>query len=74
MDELGLGIRLDTYRFTDTEMHDALGRLLNDSVLRARLAGAMATIQQRDGARKAANLIEQVAGRHSDGQRTRPRR
>jgi MGT family glycosyltransferase len=74
MDELGLGIRLDTYRFTDTEMHDALGRLLNDSALRARLAGAMATIQQRDGVGKAANLIEQVAGRHSDRQSTRPRR
>ena len=61
MQELGLGIRLDTYRFTDAEMHDALGRLLRDSGLHQRLAGAAATIQQRDGIRKAANLIEQAA-------------
>jgi MGT family glycosyltransferase len=61
MHELGLGIRLDTYRFTDTEMHDALRRLLNDSGLRERLAEAAATIRQRDGVRKAANLIEKAA-------------
>jgi len=61
MQELGLGIRIDTYRFTDAEMYDALGQLLSDSELRDRLAGAAATIQQRDGIRKAANLIEQAA-------------
>jgi len=38
--ELGLGVRLDTYRFTDAEMHGALGRLLTDAGLRTRLAGA----------------------------------
>ena len=38
MHQLGLGIRLDTYRFTGAEMHDAPGRLLNDSGLRERLA------------------------------------
>jgi MGT family glycosyltransferase len=59
--ELGLGLRLDTYRFTDTEMHDALRRLLNDSGLRERLAEAAATIRQRYGVRKAANLIEKAA-------------
>jgi len=41
-------------------MYDALGQLLSDSELRDRLAGAAATIQQRDGIRKAANLIEQA--------------
>ena len=61
MHELGLGIRLDTYRFTDAQMHDALGRLRNDSGLHERLAGTAATIQQRDGVRKAADLIEQAA-------------
>jgi MGT family glycosyltransferase len=61
MQELGLGIRLDTYRFTDAELHNALDRLLNDSGLRERLAETTATIQQRDGIRKAANLIEQAA-------------
>jgi MGT family glycosyltransferase len=61
MHELGLGIRLDTYRFTDAQMHDALSLLLNDSGLHKRLAEAAATIKQRDGVRRAANLIEQAA-------------
>ena len=61
MHELSLGIRLDTYSFTDPKMHDALRRLLRDSGLRERLAEAAATIQKRDGVRKAANLIEQAA-------------
>jgi len=60
--ELGLGVRLDSYRFTDAEMHAALGRLLSDAGLRGRLAGAAATIQRRDGVRHAANLIEHAAG------------
>jgi UDP:flavonoid glycosyltransferase YjiC (YdhE family) len=60
MHELGLGIRLDTYRFTDAEMYGALGRLLDDAGLRERLAVA-AAIQRRDGLRKAADLIEQSA-------------
>jgi MGT family glycosyltransferase len=59
--ELGLGIRLDTYRFTDTQMHGALDRLLGDGRLHARLAAAAATIQRRDGVRKAADLIEHTA-------------
>jgi MGT family glycosyltransferase len=59
--ELGLGIRLDTYRFTDAQMYDALARLLGDAGLRGRLAGAAAAIQRRDGVRKAAGLIEQAA-------------
>jgi MGT family glycosyltransferase len=59
--ELGLGVRLDTYRFTDAQLHDALARLLGDTGPRARLAGAAAAIQRRDGVRKAAGLIEQAA-------------
>ena len=59
--ELGLGIRLDTYRFTDSQMHGALERLLGDGRLHARLAAAAATIQRRDGVRKAADLIEHTA-------------
>jgi UDP:flavonoid glycosyltransferase YjiC (YdhE family) len=61
MDELGLGARLDTYRFTDAEMHGALDRLLTDGALAARLAAASATIRQRDGLRRAADLIERAA-------------
>ena len=63
IDELGLGIRLDTYRFTDAELHAALDRLLTDAELRSRLTAAAATIQQRNGVRKAAGLIEQTARR-----------
>jgi UDP:flavonoid glycosyltransferase YjiC (YdhE family) len=68
MHELGLGIRLDTYAFTDAQMRDALGRLLGGAgqPLRERLAGAAAAIRRRDGVRKAADLIEQ-AGRDRGG-------
>jgi UDP:flavonoid glycosyltransferase YjiC (YdhE family) len=61
MDELGLGVRLDPYRFTDAQMHGALDRLLGDGALRARLNAAARVIQQRDGLRKAADLIERAA-------------
>jgi MGT family glycosyltransferase len=61
MDELGLGIRLDTYNFTDAQMHGALDRLLTDDALHRRLAAGAATIQARDGLGKAARLIEQAA-------------
>ena len=60
VDELGLGLRLDTYRFSDAEMHAALDRLLGDTALRARLTGAASVIQRRDGA-AVAGLIEAAA-------------
>jgi MGT family glycosyltransferase len=59
--ELGYGVRLDTYAFTDTELHEALDRLLNDSALREKLAAAGTEIRGRDGVRRAADLIEQTA-------------
>jgi UDP:flavonoid glycosyltransferase YjiC (YdhE family) len=62
MDELGFGIRLDSYGFTDQQLRDALDRLLGDSRLRERLASTSAAIRQRDGVRQAADLIEQAAG------------
>jgi MGT family glycosyltransferase len=60
--ELGLGARLDAYRFTDAQLQDAISRLLADTALRARLLAAASQIRARDGVRKAATLIEQ-AGR-----------
>jgi uncharacterized protein (TIGR00661 family) len=60
MHELGLGIRLDTYQFVGNELHGALDRLLTDVGLHRRLAAAAATIQEHDGLRKAADLIEQA--------------
>jgi UDP:flavonoid glycosyltransferase YjiC (YdhE family) len=63
MRELGLGVRLDTYRFTDDDLHGALHRLLGDTELHARLAWAWAwaAIRHRDGVRRAAALIEAAA-------------
>jgi UDP:flavonoid glycosyltransferase YjiC (YdhE family) len=60
--ELGLGIRLDTYQFTDAQMHTALDRLLTDAALHRRLAAAAAAAQRHDGLGQAARLIEQAAG------------
>jgi MGT family glycosyltransferase len=59
--ELGLGVRLDTYRFTDAELHGALAQLLGDSALRDRLVTGAAQIQARQGLRRAADLIEGAA-------------
>jgi UDP:flavonoid glycosyltransferase YjiC (YdhE family) len=63
MHELGLGVRLNAYRFTDAELHGTLDRLLTDTRLRGRLTAEAATIQRRDGVRKAADLVEQAATR-----------
>jgi UDP:flavonoid glycosyltransferase YjiC (YdhE family) len=61
MAELGLGVRLDTYRFGDGDMHSALKRLLGDEALAARLARGAGQIQARQGLRRAADLIERAA-------------
>ena len=63
MHELGLGVRLNAYRFTDAELHGTLDRLLTDTRLRSRLTAEAVTIQRRDGVRKAADLVEQAATR-----------
>jgi MGT family glycosyltransferase len=58
MDELGFGVRLDTYGFADSELTGAIERLLSDAALRERLAKAGSDIRSRDGLRRAADLIE----------------
>lgn len=60
VDELGYGVRLSTYTFTDEELTGAIARLLGDTELRERLAAAGEEIRRRDGLRKAADLIEQL--------------
>jgi MGT family glycosyltransferase len=61
VDELGLGIRLDPYRVSGDELRAAIGRLLADTGLRARLAGLGARISAADGVRRAADLIEKAS-------------
>ncbi|HEX9032338.1 MAG TPA: nucleotide disphospho-sugar-binding domain-containing protein [Streptosporangiaceae bacterium] len=61
VDETGLGKRLDTYGFTDEQLHTALGKLLTDEALHARLADSSAAIQARNGLTRAADIIESAA-------------
>ncbi|NUT43888.1 MAG: glycosyltransferase [Thermoactinospora sp.] len=58
--ELGYGVRLSTYTFTDEELTGAVATLLGDTGLRDRLAATGEEIRRRDGLRKAADLIEQL--------------
>ncbi|MEV6342875.1 nucleotide disphospho-sugar-binding domain-containing protein [Actinoplanes sp. NPDC051851] len=61
MDELGFGVRLDTYAFSDASLREAVDHVLTDVDLRARVAAAGEEIRGQDGLRKAADLIEGLA-------------
>ncbi|MEU5722418.1 nucleotide disphospho-sugar-binding domain-containing protein [Micromonospora sp. NPDC047738] len=60
VDELGFGVRLDPYRFTDEQLREAIERLLGDEDLRGRLAAHGAAIRAADGLRQAADAIERL--------------
>jgi MGT family glycosyltransferase len=64
IDELGFGVRLDTYGFADAELTDAVDRLLDDSALRNKLAELGAAVRDRDGLRVGADVIERVGAQH----------
>jgi UDP:flavonoid glycosyltransferase YjiC (YdhE family) len=64
VDELGFGIRLDTYRFTDDELTGAVDRLLADTALRERLADLGTANRARDGLRVGADVIERAGRAH----------
>lgn len=64
IDELGFGIRLDTYGFADAELTDAVDRLLADTELRTKLDGIGAAIRARDGLRVGADAIERAGLEH----------
>lgn len=60
IDELALGIRLDTYHFGDDELIAALERVLADTEMRARLAAIGDAVRTRDGLSVAADVIERI--------------
>jgi len=59
--ELGLGIRLDTYRFERDELIAAVDAVLTNKEALRRLAGMAARLQAQPGRQLAADLIERVA-------------
>ena len=61
MDELGLGIRLPTYRFEPHDLVAAIDRLLKDDQAAARLSAMSARLQSDPGVFRAADLIEALA-------------
>jgi MGT family glycosyltransferase len=67
IDELGLGVRLDTYGFDDADLTGAVDRLFADDELRERVSDLGARIRGRDGLRVGADVIEQVGVRHRGG-------
>jgi MGT family glycosyltransferase len=60
VDELGFGVRLDTYGFSDSDLLDAVDRLLADTELRARMAAIGSAIRLRNGLERGADVIESV--------------
>ncbi|MDA8436179.1 MAG: glycosyltransferase [Actinomycetales bacterium] len=66
MHELGFGVRLPTYSFTEEEMDAALATVL-DPAKRAELAAIGERVRARDGLRRGADVIEQVARAYAEG-------
>ena len=60
IDELGFGVRLNTYGFADAELTDAVEKILADTELRSRLEEIGEKIRARDGLRVGADVIEMV--------------
>ena len=60
MHELGYGVRLATYDFSDDELIGAVDGLLADETLRSNLDELGDRIRDQKGVRKAADLIEDV--------------
>ncbi len=63
MDELGLGVRLPTYSFTEEQLAEALTTVLKPD-LRSRLAELGVRIRARHGLQHGADVIEGVARAH----------
>ncbi|MEX2275069.1 MAG: nucleotide disphospho-sugar-binding domain-containing protein [Actinomycetota bacterium] len=61
VDELGFGVRLPTYEFEPTAMHNAIDELLGGRPRLDRLAEISSRLRADPGTTKAADLIERVA-------------
>jgi MGT family glycosyltransferase len=61
VDELGYGVRLDTYGHEPDELRAAVDRLLTDDRMRDRLAPISERLQRSPGTTKAADLLERLA-------------
>jgi MGT family glycosyltransferase len=61
VDELGYGVRLDTYAFEEEQLTGAIAKLLSDQSLRPRLAAVSRQLQASPGNVRAADLIERLA-------------
>lgn len=59
--ETGYGVRLDTYRFTEPELHDAIDTLIRDAELHRRLDTVSSQIRARGGLVRAADRIGELA-------------
>jgi MGT family glycosyltransferase len=59
--ETGVGARLDTYAFTERELHATIGRLLADATVRERSQAIARRLQADPGRLRAADLIEHLA-------------
>jgi MGT family glycosyltransferase len=64
IDEMGYGIRLDTYAHEPEELTSAIGRLLDDATLATRLHAMSARLAGIPGTVTAADLIERAARDH----------
>ena len=61
VDELGFGVRLDTYRVSEEELAGAIERLLSDRALAERLRAVSARLRASPGTVRAADLIERLS-------------
>jgi MGT family glycosyltransferase len=61
IDEMGFGVRLDPYRFTEAEIAGAIERLLGNGLLLERLGAISSRLRANPGTVVAADLIERVA-------------
>ena len=61
VDELGYGVRLETYAFEEEQLTGAIAKLLSDESLRPRLQTVSQQLQASPGNVRAADLIERLA-------------